>query len=468
MTPKKQYFLNLDSTILGFTEISNQINYRKAQNSLRNLIGNLDLTVQEQEGLESEIDYLSGMLDKLEQSVFQIAVFGMVGRGKSSVLNALVGKNIFATGALHGVTRSIEQVDWDIEPKQLQRLTISESGSQNKIQLLDTPGIDEVNGKQREILAHRLATKVDLILFVVSGDITQVEYQALSQLREAGKPILLVFNKIDQYPEADRHIIYQKIRDERVKELISPEEIIMVSAAPLDLKAIKSVDGKVTVKRVRGKPQIQALKLKIWELLEQEGKSLIALNSMLYADNINEQILERKLAIRDKAANDLIQRGAMIKATAIALNPVTAIDLFAGAIIDIGLILALSRLYGIAMNQQGAVALLKKIALSMGGIGASELLATLGLSSVKGLLGVAIPVSGGLSLAPYLSIAIAQGSVGGVSSYAIGQITKTYLANGASWGEQSPKTVVQDILNSLDEKSILNRIKSELQAKLIN
>ncbi|HHP7229941.1 MAG TPA: GTP-binding protein [Xenococcaceae cyanobacterium] len=467
MRQKTDYFTEFEATIGNFAEINTQINYRKAQNSLRNLISNLDLTLEEQQGLESEIDYLSGMLDKLEQSVLQIAVFGMVGRGKSSVLNALIGKDIFATGALHGVTRNIAQIDWDMDKAQLQRLTISQSGSQNKIQLLDTPGIDEINGEQREILAHSLATKVDLILFVVSGDITQVEYQALSQLRQAGKPMLLVFNKIDQYPETDRQIIYQKIRDERVKELISPEEIIMVAAAPVELQAITGIDGKIKVSRVRGKPQIENLKLKIWELLEQEGKSLIALNSMLYADTINEQILQRKLAIRDNAANDLIQKGAMVKATATALNPVTAIDLFAGAIIDVALILALSRLYGIPMTQQGAIALLQKIAFSMGGIGGSELLATLGLSSLKGLLGVSVPLTGGLALAPYLSIAIAQGSVAGVSSYAIGQITKTYLANGASWGAKSPKTVVQDILNSLDERSILNRIKSELQAKLI-
>ena len=148
------------------------------------------------------------MLDKLEQSVVQIAAFGMVGRGKSSLLNALVGQDIFPTGALHGVTRTIDRANWKLTPEQiadtsdnLQRLTITGKGGE--IQLLDTPGIDEVNGEAREALACDLAQRVDLILFIVSGDITQVEYRALSKLREAGKPILLVFNKIDQYPEAD-------------------------------------------------------------------------------------------------------------------------------------------------------------------------------------------------------------------------------------------------------------------------
>ena len=463
----------LKQTLFSFEEITAELNYRQAQNSLRDVISNIDLTAEEQAGLESEIDRLSFMLDKLEHSVVQIAAFGMVGRGKSSVLNALVRQNIFPTGALHGVTRSIDTINWHLTPEQiaetsenLQRLIIP--GKAGQIQLIDTPGIDEVNGEAREALACDLAKRVDLILFMVSGDITQVEYRALAKLREAGKPMLLVFNKIDQYPQADRLAIYQKIKEERVKELISPDEIIMVAASPIEVRGIKDQAGKIKVQRIQGKPQVESLQLKILELLHREGKSLVALNSMLFADEVNEQLLQRKLAIREQAANELINKGMMVKAMTIALNPVTAIDLFSGAIIDVGIIISLSRLYGITMTQSGAVKLLKSIALSMGGISASELLATLGLSSLKGILGLAIPATGGLSLAPYLSVAIAQGGVGGVSSYAIGQITKTYLANGASWGEQSPKAVVQKILDSLDEESILNRIKSELKARLTN
>ncbi len=464
----------LAQTVFSFEEITAELNYRKAQNSLRDLISNIDLTAEEQTGLELEIDRLTQMLDKLEHSVVQIAAFGMVGRGKSSVLNALVGQDIFPTGALHGVTRAVNTTNWELTPEQiantsdsLQRLTITgEQGRQ--IQLIDTPGIDEVGGEAREALACDLAKRVDLILFMVSGDITQVEYRALAKLREAGKPMLLVFNKIDQYPEADRLAIYQKIKEERVKELISPDEIIMVAASPIEVRGIKDKAGKLKVQRIKGKPQVDSLKLKILELLHREGKSLVALNSMLFADEVNEQLLQRKLSIRDRAANELINKGMMVKAMTIALNPVTAIDLFSGAIIDVGIIISLSRLYGIAMTQSGAVKLLKNIALSMGGISASELIATLGLSSLKGILGLSIPATGGLSLAPYLSVAIAQGGVAGVSSYAIGQVTKTYLANGASWGEQSPKVVVQKILDSLDEESILNRIKSELRAKLIS
>ena len=461
----------LDSAIFSFEEIQAELNYKQAQNSLRNLVGNIDLSPQEQAGLESEIDHLAAMLDKLDQSVVQIAAFGMVGRGKSSVLNALLGQDIFETGPLHGVTRTVDSAQWQVETQQLRsgdvvRVALPAIGN-SQIQLVDTPGIDEVDGETREVLAREIAQQADLILFIVAGDLTKVEYNALSQLREVGKPMVLAFNKIDQYPEADRLAIYQKIRDERVRQLLSPDEIVMVAASPLVTQAVRSNDGSIRVQRHRGSPQIQELKLKILEILHREGKSLIALNTMLYADEVNEKLIERKMALRNEAANGLIGKAVMTKAVAIALNPVTAVDLFTGAVIDVGMILALSRLYSIPMTQQGAISLLQKIAICMGGLSASELLATLGLSSLKGLLGLAAPVTGGVSLAPYLSIAVTQAGIGGVSTYAIGQVTKTYLANGASWGPDGPKAVVTHILDSLDEASILSRIKQELNAKLI-
>ena len=463
-----------EKTLLSFGEIQGELNYKKAQESLRDLVVNLDLTAIEQEGLTENIEELTTMLDKLENSIVSIAVFGMVGRGKSSILNALLGETIFETGALHGVTKTVESAKWKITKnevgKEKQTInTVSLSGIGNsQIQLIDTPGIDEVGGETREILAKKIAQQSDLILFIVAGDMTKVEYDALSQLRDVGKPMLLLFNKIDQYPEADRIEIYNKIKDERVKQLLSPDEIIMVAASPLYREAIQNNDGKIKIKRYKGKPKIDILKLKILEILHREGKSLIALNTMLYADEINDKIIKKKMKIRDELASKIIQKSVMVKAMIIALNPVTVLDLFSGSIIDVIMILNLSSLYNISMSQKGAIELLKKIALSMGGISGSELLANLGLSGLKGLLGVSTPFTGGFTLAPYLSVAITQGSVAGLSSYAIAQVTKTYLANGASWKSESPKMVVKRILDSLDETSIINRIKQELKRKLVN
>ncbi|MBD2163612.1 DUF697 domain-containing protein [Calothrix sp. FACHB-156] len=461
----------LDSAIFSFEDIQTELNYKRAQTALQNLVANLDLSPQEKQGLEAEINDLDTMLGKLERMVVQIAAFGMVGRGKSSLLNALVGQSVFETGPLHGVTRDAQRVNWSIneeaigETERALRVTLPAVGK-SQVELIDTPGLDEIDGETRAVLAEQIAKQADLILFVIAGDMTKLEHQALSQLREAGKPIILVFNKVDQYPEADRMAIYHKIRDERVKELLSPLEIVMAAASPLVKTAVRRPDGSKGVQLRTGNAQVDELKLKILEILQREGKALVALNTMLYADVVNEQLVQRKLMIREQNANALIWKAVMTKALAIALNPVTIVDILSSIVIDISLIVGLSKLYGIPMTEAGAVQLLQKIALSMGGIGASELLANLGLSGLKTLLGISASATAGAAIGPYLSVAVTQAGVAGVSSYGIGQVTKAYLANGATWGPDGPKAVISKILATLDEASILNRIKEELLTKV--
>lgn len=462
----------LEETILSFSDIQAELNYRQAQTVLRDLVQKLDLTPAERQGLEAEVESLETMLDKLDRQVVQIAVFGMVGRGKSSLLNALLGQEVFTTGPIHGVTQTIQSAEWttseetiDGSNRKLWKVSLPGVGN-SQIQLIDTPGIDEVDGEAREALARQVARQADLILFVIAGDITKVEFAALSELRQANKPILLVLNKMDQYPSADRIAIYEKIRDDRVRTLLSPNEIVMAAASPLVAKAVRRSDGKLVPQLNRGVPQVEDVKLKILEVLHREGKSLVALNTMLFADTVNEQVLQRKLEIRDRSANQVIWNGTMTKAIATALNPITVVDLLSGAAIDVAMIVALSRLYGIAMTQQGAVALLQKIAISLGGITASELLITVGLGSLKSVLGFSAPATGGFSLAPYLSVAVTQAGIAGVSTYGIGQVIKAYLANGASWGPDGPKAVIYRILSTLDETSIMNRIRDELREKL--
>ena len=192
----------------------------------------------------------------------------------------------------------------------------------------------------------------------------------------------------------------------------------------------------------------------------------MALNTLLFADELNEQIVARKLEIRAEFADRLVWNAARIKAFAVACNPITLLDTLGGAVVDVVLILRLSQLYGMPMTRTGAAKLLRTIGLSMGSIGAGEMLATLGLGSLKSLLSGAAPVTGGLSLGAYASVAVTQAGVAGVSSYAIGKAAKYYLAQGASWGPNGPKSAMSQILETVDEGSIVSRIKGELKAKL--
>ena len=51
-------------------------------------------------------------------------------------------------------------------------------------------------------------------------------------------------------------------------------------------------------------------------------------------------------------------------------------------------------------------------------------------------------------------------------SYVVGQAAKRYFEQGGSWGSDSPKSVVQDILNSTDRDSVVSHLKDSIGEKL--
>ncbi|MEL6138355.1 MAG: Era-like GTP-binding protein, partial [Cyanobacteria bacterium J06628_6] len=197
--------------------------------------------LKRQAAVKSGIDQLNGLMAKLDSTLIRVAVFGLVSRGKSAVLNALVGEKILETGPLNGVTQWPRSVYW-------QPTIDTDAGpALLKVELIDTPGLDEIEGAERSKVAQEVARQADLILFVVAGDITQTEYRALCELYATRKPLILVFNKTDLYPEVDKQSIYNNLQllwqqlqttDAADAATMLPEEgqvvdkIVMVAAEP--------------------------------------------------------------------------------------------------------------------------------------------------------------------------------------------------------------------------------------------
>ncbi len=253
-------------------------------------------------------------LNKLESQTFRIAVFGLVSRGKSAVLNALVGQDLLPTGPLNGVTRSPQTISWSPTPP----ATLNSPNSLDnhlKIELIDTPGLDEIDGQERARMAQDVTRQADLILFVVAGDITRTEYQALCKLRQAQKPLLLVFNKIDLYPEQTRQAIYQNLQrlsakskgGESLQNLLSANEIVLVAADPAPVQVrVELPDGRVSYEWESPAPQINSLKDKILSTLSREGQTLLALNALFQARDAEANLASTILELRDSEADALI------------------------------------------------------------------------------------------------------------------------------------------------------------------
>jgi uncharacterized protein len=403
--------------------------------------------------LKPEIDALTTTLSKLDGNVIRIAAFGLVSRGKSAVLNSLLGEKILQTGPLNGVTQWPRSVRW-------------KPGDKVLVELIDTPGLDEIEGDSRAQMARDVARQADLILFVVSGDITRTEYQGLLELRQAQKPLILVFNKIDLYPDTDKNAIYKNLQQLGAGNLqnkpLLPDEIVMIAAEPGSMEVrVEYPDGSITSEWETPPPQVEELKRTILTILNREGRSLLALNALIQSRESEEKIAQKTVDIREKEAEDIIWRFSQYKALAIGLNPIAFLDMVGGLITDLALIRALAKLYGLPMTSYEASKLLKTILLSSGGL----LLGELSSSFLLGLGKSTAAIASGdnpLNITTFMGSAIAQGGIAGYGAYTVGKAAQSYLEKGCTWGQLGANTVIQEILSQVDKNTILYRLQQEL------
>ncbi|MBW4521195.1 MAG: GTP-binding protein [Scytolyngbya sp. HA4215-MV1] len=424
--------------------------------------------------LRDELEVLSQTLSKLEQRVVRIATFGLVSRGKSAVLNALVGQKVLPTGPLNGVTLYPRSVRWAPGAGLVTHYGIPPAAGELQVELIDTPGLDEIDGEVRAQMAREVTQQADLILFIVSGDITRTEYRALCELRRAEKPLILVFNKIDLYPEHNRQAIYQNLQSlaaqnpggDRLRQLLSPNEIVMVAAEPTPFQVrVEWADGRVTHEWETPPPQVEELKQKIISILNQEGRSLLALNALTQASQAEAAIARKTLEFRQTEAEALIWKFVKYKALIVAFNPIALLDWCGGTFADLALIRNLADLYGLPMTRYEASQLLKTILISSG----SLLLTEWGSGLLLGMGKSAAAVSGvdhATGFSGFIGAAIAQAGIAGYGSYSVGRAAQIYLEQGCSWGPQGAKTIVQEILSQVDRTTILYRLRQELQEHL--
>ncbi len=414
-----------------------------ARESLRELINDARLPDGVRESLTHDYDAVQSMLDKLEHGHLHISVFGRVSTGKSSLLNALIGEERFSVSPLHGETRHSSIESWNE----------LEAGG---VFLIDTPGLDEAGGEEREALAREVAGRSDLVIFVVDSDITDTELDALKAALAEGRPILLALNKSDLYTREEGDALLQSLRA-KTDGIIDPQHIIAVAAQPRPqvVLEIDEAGNERETTRQRA-PDIGVLRMKLWDILEEEGKTLAALNASLFAADLSDQVGRRILAARSELGEKLVRTYCVAKGIAVAFNPIPVADLFAAAFIDVGMVVHLSKVYGLPLNKAEAGSIVKVIMV--------ESAALMGTVWALHFVSSALKV-GTIGLSTILT-AGAQGAIAYYSTYLVGKAAAKYLAKGKSWGAGGPKLVVKQILDSIDRDSVLRDAKREIQARL--
>jgi len=414
-----------------------------AKESLNTLLDDKRVPQQVRDSLRDDFQQVAKMLEKIEHEHIHISVLGRVSVGKSSLLNELIGKEQFSTSPLHGETRKNTFVHWH---------EYEEGG----VYFIDTPGINEIEGEQRAKMAHEVAARSDVVLFVLDSDMTDTEYQSLKQLVSESRPVVLVLNKADRYTKREQKILLETLT-QRASGLVEAENIILASSRTTHRHYfLVDEQGSETETSREFPPDIEELKSCLWSIVKGEGKTLAAINASLFAGDLSDQVSEQIMAVRKDVAEKLIHAYCVFKGVAIAIISVPVADLMAAAVIDVTLIIHLSRLYGLPLSKSEAGELIKTIAgqmlLLMGTI--------LGIHFISSALKLE---TGGLST---VLTASAQGAVAYYSTLVVGKAAKKYLRHGKSRGEGGAKEAVRSILDSLDKDSILKQAKGDIITRL--
>lgn len=155
-------------------------------------------------GWDAGEDVLVRLRDALAQldELFLLVVVGEFNSGKSALINALLGESYLA----EGVTPTTSQVHvlkyGDRGPAELAEDEIwvlhYPAEFLREINIVDTPGTNAVL-RRHEAIVRDFVPRSDLVVFVTSADrpFTESERAFLDHIREWGKKVVVVINKID-------------------------------------------------------------------------------------------------------------------------------------------------------------------------------------------------------------------------------------------------------------------------------
>ncbi len=367
--------------------------------------------------LSADYEYLNAMQQKIRQGDLHVCVFGKVSAGKSSLLNALLGKHEFSVSPLHGETRTSRIEHW-------------QDSVIGGVHLIDTPGINEMNGEEREKLAYDVASRCDLLLFVTDSDLTRTEMEALTQVREAHRPVLVALNKKDRYTEAELDSLLGSIRAQ-CEPLIPAENIVAVAADPAPVSVV-TIDDKGRQHGVHTQTTSRYRCIDRSHMAHTgrpRARTIAALNAAIFAGRLSDQVAERMVAARREIAERVTRSYSLYKGLAVAVNPVPVADLLAAATVDVALVIRLSEVYGLSLSKSEGSKLLLTIAGQMIALMGAVWGVHLASSVLKGMTaGLSVTVTG-----------LAQGALAYYATYLVGRSAEEYLINGKSWGEDGPQ-----------------------------
>jgi small GTP-binding protein len=167
--------------------------------------------------------------------LFLLVIAGEFNSGKSSFINALLGERVLPEGVTPttdriNVLRYGDRVSENLREAYLLERT-HPADLLREISIVDTPGTNAIIRRHEE-LTRDFVPRSDLVLFVTSADrpFTESEREFLEQIRQWGKKIVFIVNKIDILTPPERQQVVKYVDDNAALLLGEEPRIFGVSA----------------------------------------------------------------------------------------------------------------------------------------------------------------------------------------------------------------------------------------------
>ncbi|SEG12705.1 GTP-binding protein Era [Eubacterium ruminantium] len=155
-----------------------------------------------------------------ENNSFRSGFVAMIGRpnvGKSTLMNMLIGQKIAIMSSKAQTTR--------------RRIETVYTCDEGQVVFLDTPGMNRSRNKLGDFMINEVTAGIadaDIVLWIVepSDRVSQGEQEIAERLKNSGKKVILVINKVDLFTDEE---VFKAI--DMYKNVLDFLEIVPVSAA---------------------------------------------------------------------------------------------------------------------------------------------------------------------------------------------------------------------------------------------
>src|ERR687893_2156330 len=228
------------------------------------------------------------------EELFLLVIVGEFNSGKSAFINSLLGVDL----AEEGVTPTTDRITvlkYGEQPFEHERREgILEKEHPNdflrEVAIVDTPGTNAII-RHHEELSRGFVPRSDLVLFITSTDrpFTESEREYLELIRDWGKKVVLVVNKVDLLHGDEDVAKVRRFVEEGVRSALNLKPPIFFVSSQLAQKA-KFSGSVLETDALLGASGFSELERYVTDLLDEEGRVRLKLESPL---GVVEELVRR-------------------------------------------------------------------------------------------------------------------------------------------------------------------------------